>query len=310
MINFYHSIIKIRKQIFPFGDDHMSDKNIIIFEPDEFVSSLINKSFVGYNPNLIVTASTDTQEIYRLLSNDVEIIVADSAFLLEQPTILSKLTSPASRTIHIILTGYDSLQFDYPLKVEGNTHFLTKPIDARNLYSIIEKILGPIRTRDLGHFSLSKDQFARCNEALIKLRNNINARCIMVSDPVGRVLISTGSLEGISSDTITSLLGGGLATLLEAGRALDQDAILNLSYREGKNTDLYALNVGEILILIIIIDKGRFYSKLGTVWYYARQTALSLDTEILKSNIAPNQPIFNDVNNETIADEIDRLINF
>jgi ActR/RegA family two-component response regulator len=289
----------------------MTDKNILIIEPDEFVSSLINKSFIGYDPNLLVTVSTDPQEIFALLSQkEVEIIIADASYILEQPAIISNLTDPESHALHTILTGYGSLESDYPLIVEGNIHFLSKPVDARNLYSLIEKILGPIRTRDLGHFSLSKDQFARCNEALIRLRNNINARCIMVSDPVGRVLISTGSLEGISSDTITSLLGGGLATLLEAGRELDQDAILNLSYREGKNTDLYALNIGEVLILIIIIDKGRFYSKLGTVWYYARQTALSLDAEILKSNIAPNQPIFNDVNNETIADEIDRLINF
>ena len=289
----------------------MTGKNILIIEPDEFVSSLINKSFIGYDPKSIVTASTDAQVISSSLNQkEVEIIIADAAYLLEQPAILSNLTDLDSREIHTILTGYDSLQSDFPLKVEGNIHFLSKPVDARNLYSLIEKILGPIRTSDLGHFSLSKDQFARCNEALIRLRNNINARCIMVSDPVGRVLISTGSLEGISSDTITSLLGGGLATLLEAGRELDQDAVLNLSYREGKNTDLYALNIGEVLILIIIIDKGRFYSKLGTVWYYARQTALSLDAEILKSNIAPNQPIFNDVNNKTIDEEIDRLINF
>ena len=289
----------------------MTVKNILIIEPDEFVSSLFNKSFIGFDPNLIVTASTDIQVILTFLSQqDVEIIIADAAYILEQPALISNLTDPDSRAIHIILTGYDSLQSDFPLIVEGNIHFLSKPVDSRNLYSLIEKILGPVRTSDLGHFSLSKDQFARCNEALIRLRNNISARCIMVSDPVGRVLISTGSLEGISSDTITSLLGGGLATLLEAGRELDKEAILNLSYREGKNTDLYALNIGEVLILIIIIDKGRFYSKLGTVWYYARQTALSLDAEILKSNIAPNQPIFNDVNNETIDEEIDRLINF
>ncbi len=289
----------------------MTGKKILIIEPDEFVSSLIYKSFVGYDPNLFVTSSSDTDEIVNLLSQqEVEIIIADAFYLLEQPAIISNLTDPNNRAIHIILTGYGTVDDDYPLKIKGNIHFLAKPIDARNLYSLIEKILGPIRTKDLGHFSLSKDQFAKCNEALIRLRNNINARCIMVSDPVGRVLISTGSLEGISSDTITSLLGGGLATLLEAGRELDQDAVLNLSYREGNKTDLYALNVGEVLILIIIIDKGRFYSKLGTVWYYARQTALSLDSEILKSNNAPNQPIFNDVNNETIADEIDRLINF
>ncbi len=147
-------------------------------------------------------------------------------------------------------------------------------------------------------------------KASSNLRNDVGARCIMLSDPVGRVLLSTGTIEGISSDTITSLLGGGLATLLEAGKELDQEVILNLSYREGQKTDLYALNIGKLLILIIIIDKGRFYNKLGTVWYYARQTALSLESYIAHSYTTQNQPVFEDVNGDTISNEIDRLINF
>ncbi len=193
---------------------------------------------------------------------------------------------------------------------KDNLHFLQKPIDARQLFTIIEEILGPARNKDLGHFSLSRHQYSKCNEEIIKLRNNVNARCIMLSDPVGRVLISTGAIEGIASDTITSLLGGGLATLLEAGKELDIEGVLNLSYREGKSTDLYALNIGMVLILIIIIDKGRFYNKLGTVWYYARQAALNLETAILSSDADPDVPVFDDVDNETISDEIDRLINF
>ena len=101
----------------------MTGKNILIIEPDEFVSSLINKSFIGYDPNLLVTVSTDPQEIFALLSQkEVEIIIADASYILEQPAIISNLTDPESNALHTILTGYGSLESDYPLKVEGNIH--------------------------------------------------------------------------------------------------------------------------------------------------------------------------------------------
>ncbi len=43
----------------------MTGKNILIIEPDEFVSSLFNKSFIGFDPNLLITASTDVQVIFN-----------------------------------------------------------------------------------------------------------------------------------------------------------------------------------------------------------------------------------------------------
>ncbi len=289
----------------------MSEKYILIIEPDEFVSSIIQKSFIGYDPNINIEVLTDPAlAADRTSQGEFNVILTDAEYLLDNPNLLSRFLEVDPKTIHTILTGYNSLPEDFPLSDKENYHFLQKPIDSRQLFSIIEKIFGPIRNKDLGHFSLSRQQYAKCNEELIKLRNNVSARCIMLSDPVGRVLISTGSIEGIASDTITSLLGGGLATLLEAGKELDQESVLNLSYREGRNTDLYALNIGKILILILIIDKGRFYNKLGTVWYYARQAALNLESGIADNTDKPDQQVFNNVNNETISDEIDRLINF
>ena len=289
----------------------MAGKFVLIIEADEIVASIIQKSFVGYDPNLLVTISSDPAIAYDLIqSGNIELILADADCLLGMPEVISLLKEPSSHTIQVVLTGYNNLPGDYPFLLENKQNFLRKPVDTRTLFGIIEKIFGPIRNKDLGHFSLSKEQYSKCSEGLIKLRNDVGARCIMLSDPVGRVLLSTGTIEGISSDTITSLLGGGLATLLEAGKELDQEVILNLSYREGQNTDLYALNIGKLLILIIIIDKGRFYNKLGTVWYYARQTALSLETFLSRSYTSENQPVFEDVSGDTISNEIDRLINF
>lgn len=289
----------------------MTGKSILIIEPDEIVASIIKKSFVGYDPNLEIAIIDDPTVVYDFIqARGTELILADAEHLLNITNVMDLLNDPNYQYIKLILTSYNRLPAEFLFYPEENRHFITKPVDARLLYSLIETILGPVRNKDLGHFSLSKDQYKKCNELLLKLRNDVGARCIMLSDPVGRVLLSTGTTDGISSDTITSLLGGGLATLLEAGKELDKQVILNLSYREGQKTDLYALNIGKALILIIIIDKGRFYNKLGTVWYYARQTALTLESFISSTEIVDNKPVFEDVSGDTISNEIDRLINF
>lgn len=289
----------------------MNQNLILLIEPDEFFASLIEKSFIGYDPGIQVTSTVELTDIYELLSQKLySILFCDSDFLLKNEKVRNYLSQSDGSVKRIIVTSYQELPEGFPIFPNIKQHFLSKPIDARILNGLIEEIFGHTRNKDLGHFSLSKEQYSKCNASLIKLRNDINARCIMLSDPVGRVLISTGSLEGISSDTITSLLGGGLATLLEAGKELDMDAVLNLSYREGKKTDLYALNIGRVLILIIIIDRGRFHNKLGTVWYYARQTALLLESIVVNGYNVPDQPIFDDIGSDTISDEIDRLINF
>jgi hypothetical protein len=50
---------------------------------------------------------------------------------------------------------------------------------------------------------------------------------------------------------------------------------VNLAYREGKQQDLYAVNVGSFL-LIIVIDRGPFSTRLGSVWYHAQKAAEGL----------------------------------
>jgi hypothetical protein len=68
-----------------------------------------------------------------------------------------------------------------------------------------------------------------------------------------------------------------MATLLEAGKNLDEAGVINLLYREGKTADLYGINIQDDWILIIVIDRGTMFQRLGTVWFYARKAAVDLN---------------------------------
>ena len=73
-----------------------------------------------------------------------------------------------------------------------------------------------------------------------------------------------------------------LALMLSKSRGFLQYFMRNASLllhalREfGKQKDLYALNIGRLYLLILVIDRAEFSNKLGAVWYYARRTAIDL----------------------------------
>ena len=55
----------------------------------------------------------------------------------------------------------------------------------------------------------------------------------------------------------------------------DDDAI-HLIYRESPHFNLYVVNIGHQLVLIVVNDLGEFTQRIGSVWYAAKRKALEL----------------------------------
>jgi len=67
-----------------------------------------------------------------------------------------------------------------------------------------------------------------------------------------------------------------MACAIESGQILDKHSkIINMVmvYLESKTEYLYAVNVGFQLLLIIMVDRSPFSTRLGPVWYAGRKTA-------------------------------------
>ncbi len=124
---------------------------------------------------------------------------------------------------------------------------------------------------------------------LTQLQGDVGARCILLTDCDGRQIARTGAMEDLNLPQIASLLGGSITTLDEAGKTIDQnEEAVNLAYREGKHESLYVVKVGEFL-LILVIDRGPFSSKLGSVWYSAQKAATELQEKLRSTNYLTTQ---------------------
>ena len=78
-----------------------------------------------------------------------------------------------------------------------------------------------------------------------------------------------------------------MATLIESGRIFDdsEDSI-QLAYREGPEDCLYAINIGEQLLLILVLHNGPYASRIGSVWFYAQRAAKDLRESFLQYEAA------------------------
>ena len=125
--------------------------------------------------------------------------------------------------------------------------------------------------------SLSQERFQLLSARLEKLHREVAARCTILADSDGHLITSTGNLERFPTQQIIPLLVGSMAGAIESGQILDKHSeIINLVYLESKTEYLYAVNVGSQLLLIIVVDRSPFSTRLGTVWYAGRKTAEEL----------------------------------
>lgn len=290
----------------------MSGKNILIIEPDETVMNLLTKSILGFNPNTTIQSAVDPVSAMSILQQKrMDCVFFDAGQIVDLGEDgFSHFRGSFPLETQIIISGYANNLKSLPDSIRKEYQLISKPFDQRQLSDVYQHMIGQINTEISQPASLSVEQYKYCQERILSLRHTIAARCILLSDSVGRVLVSAGDISNLEPELITSLLGGGIATLQEAGRGLGDEPIIHLSYREGTETDLYGLNIGSHFLLVILIDKKAGFSKMGSIWYYSRQTALSIN-ELLRKQKEGKQDTSNlaQISNDAIENELDKLFN-
>jgi hypothetical protein len=131
---------------------------------------------------------------------------------------------------------------------------------------------------------------------------------VALADSDGTCLARIGDISDFPFEEAIPLLSGSVAGLCEAGRVIDgkQDSV-NLAYRESEKENLYVVNVGVQLLLIIVIDRSPYSCRLGSVWYMAQETAQTLMKKIGEEEYASPKEIFGENLNQEVDGELDKL---
>ncbi len=156
--------------------------------------------------------------------------------------------------------------------------------------------------------TLDGDHYQQCETLIKALKEAVASTAVYLVDNMGQTLASVGDEKAASMTEVGSLLGGSFAALFEVGKVLGyKDLAMNLIYRQGEQEDLYALGVNTNFCIILLIARGPFEAKIGTVWYYTQKTALALK-DILASMDAPITDLFSGQTEGQVAEQIENLL--
>jgi CheY-like chemotaxis protein len=280
----------------------------LLIDEDPIVLDAIAKSIAGLDlESTVQTESDPVTALRRLASEPTDLVIIDSAALQAiQNQLAPLLATPQFRAPRFVVMTY--YQSDIPPNVVPIYRVLIKPFTREELKQLVEDIRARLREEREGPSPAISKLYEEIQDYLEILLGETSARCILLCDNVGRVIQQTGNLGGLAIDAVTSLISGGIATLLEAGKNLEDEAVINLAYREGKHSDLYAINISEDWILIIIIDRGQMFQRLGSVWYFARKAAFELQQIHQSIEEGKPSPIFDKTTDKYYSDELNRLL--
>lgn len=287
-------------------------KRILIVDDEEAILTVLKGSLKKMSAGLEIMTATNGYQALELLRNaPCDVVVTDYKMAgLDGLELLETIRSIQPETRVILMTAYGS----GPLEIEAQRlqayRYLTKPLEVGAFREVVREALNDMAISRPGILILSDERFIKANELLKQLHADVGANYIFLADSNGRLLARTGSRAPADIEPIAALLSGGMATFLEAGRIMDDapDAI-NLVYREGTKENLYAINIGPRLLLILFITRGPYSSRLGSVWYYAQQTALALSKTLGEAEFASPRPVLNEGFEQAFDDELDKVWN-
>ena len=186
--------------------------------------------------------------------------------------------------------------------------YLVNPVDSGVFPANVEEVVGVNSLNQGGISILGEDDYATIKQILDQLEKDVGARCVFLTDGEGTIIAHSGYIESLAVSRISSLLSGSIASLAEAGKAIDASVeAINLAYSEGKSYDVYAINIGSRFLLIILIDRGPSSSRLGLVWYHGRLAASSLTERMKIAKYTRPGNILGDNIEQDINGEFDKL---
>ncbi len=284
----------------------MDNKKILLVDDEPDVLAILKRSLQKLGHNYEIATALDGKDALVLLQNQpFDLVITDYKMAgLNGIELLEHIRELQPETRVILITAYGSDSVETQARRLQAYEYLTKPLEIGTFRQVVQQALGNFAISQPGILVLSDDRYRKVDALLTKLEQDIGAFGILLVNASGQTILRRGKIDDFPVEEVVTLMSGGIATLTEAGEVLDGfDNAVNFAYREGKQYDLYGLNIGKSLLLIMFISRSEYSSPLGSVWYYARKAADHLretlgETEQVEAEQFLNQNFEQELNSE------------
>jgi len=256
----------------------------------------------------IATASNGIDALTILKQRVFDLVITDYRMAgLDGLELTKRIQSIYPGTRIILMTAYGNSVIENVAARLGVYRYITKPLDIPAFQEMVKEAVrqSPVE-QDVLSFN-AESEYEEVRHILNKLQTDIDASGIFLTDHEGSYVACSEKAGNLQFKKIASLLGGSIATLLEAGRAIDgKENSACMIYREGASANLFVFSPGRQFLLIMLINRNQTRTDWGTVWSSARLAATQLQEKSGKTKASDNVALNNNLEQE-VQGELDKL---
>ncbi len=194
-------------------------------------------------------------------------------------TLLAEIKKRSPHTPVVMLTGHGSMEVVVQALRRGVSDFVTKPYRPEELLHIVRREVAqhrrsvPPGMADSFGLQLRAEQYDRIAALMGELRAEIHARCVLLIDANGSVIVAKGALEDINISALGALVAGDLAAASGIAGLLGEEKAFHINYHEGETYRIYSGQVVPGVFLLVVFGQE---VKMGAVLYYTKATMAAL----------------------------------
>jgi len=289
----------------------MTEKWILIVDDEGSILTVLKSSLKKLGDEYHVsTASSGYEALRQIVEHEYNLVITDYKMPeMDGLQLMEKIHALRPKTRVILMTAYGNASVEAQAARLKAYRYLSKPLEIETFRRVVQEAVGKSGGTGQGFLVLSDDDYREVNHVLQQLQGNLGARSVLLTDSEGKYIACAGVMNDLPIGKISSLLGGCLATLIEAGKSVDDDEeATNLAYREGKQDNLYVVNVGLQFLLIIIIQRGSMNSRLGTVWYAAQAAVETLRGKIASLKLAISGDLLDADLEQAVSNQLQQIL--
>ncbi|GAB4459383.1 MAG: hypothetical protein Kow0031_39420 [Anaerolineae bacterium] len=263
------------------GEDlNMSSKRILVVDDDPDMCFLVAHAIKSLDTTFQVeTANSTGDALKKVDRTHFDLIVTD--YMMPGRTgleLISAVSELSADTRYVIMTAHHDTGGVRGLAGKMNVGFVSKPFMLPEIISAVQEALtaAPVAVpSSVGTAPPAPgNSTAAVQPQLNGLLHQTGALSVVLFGPTGSPLLVEGDRRQDNIAKIGALVVGNFRTANEAALLYGDDAApFTGSYFEGRTLNIYAQNINNHYYLAVIFGS---ITKPGTVWFYAKQTALDL----------------------------------
>jgi DNA-binding response OmpR family regulator len=152
-------------------------------------------------------------------------------------------------------------------------HSLTAPFAFQDLLMVVQDVLYQRTLTGQAPFQLSAGLLEQVDAILTTLREDLRARCVVLSSSGGRLIKTAGVVDQGTAISLAALMSASFTATAKAAQLLGHADMFDSNLQESEGYGLYAIRLQNKLILSVA-----FSTKItvGMVRHYVAQAALDI----------------------------------